>query len=341
MTEELSDNQQLHLYREMLRIRVFEDRIFELFEAGRVPGTVHQYQGQEAVAVGVCSHLQKDDLITSTHRSHGHAIARGLSLREVAAELYGKAAGCCHGKGGSMHLGNFELGMLPAIAIVAGSVPIAAGLALSQQMMGNEQVTVCFFGDGAAGTGAFHEGVNLAAVWELPVVLVCENNQYAASTPFDMGSPVPNVATRAQAYGIPAVTVDGMDVEVVRGAAGEAINRARNGGGPTLVECETFRYCGHSRSDRNKYRSEEEEEQWRARDPISRQEKRLREAGLCTVEAIAAIQQEIEAEVADAVAFAEAAEHPALEELWSDVFAPGADGQLDYWPGQGIAEVNQ
>ncbi|GAH65265.1 unnamed protein product, partial [marine sediment metagenome] len=210
MTEELTDNQQLHLYREMLRIRVFEDRIFELFEAGRVPGTVHQYQGQEAVAVGVCANLRKDDLITSTHRSHGHAIARGLSLREVAAELYGKAAGCCHGKGGSMHLGNVKLGMLPAIAIVAGSVPVATGLALSQQMLGSDRVTVCFFGDGTVGTGAFHEGINLAAVWQLPVVFVCENNRYAASTPFDMTSPVPNVAVRAQAYGIPGVTVDGM-----------------------------------------------------------------------------------------------------------------------------------
>jgi len=341
MRETLTDNQQLHLYREMLRIRVFENRIFELFEAGRVPGTVHQYQGQEAVAVGVCSQLRTDDLITSTHRSHGHAIARGLSLREVAAELYGKAAGCCHGKGGSMHLGNFELGMLPAIAIVAGSVPIAAGLALSQQMLGSDRVTVCFFGDGAVATGAFHEGVNLAAVWQLPVVFVCENNRYAASTPFDMTSPVPNVAARAEAYGIPGSTVDGMDVEVVRGAAGEAIDRARNGRGPTLVECETFRYCGHSRSDRNKYRSEEEEEQWHARDPISRQEKRLREAGLCTAETITAIRQEIEADVADAVAFAEAAEHPALEELWSDVFAAGADGRPDHWPGEEVGEVNE
>ncbi len=341
MSDDIADNLQLQLYREMLRIRVFEDRILELFEAGRVPGTVHQYQGQEAVAVGVCAHLRPDDLITSTHRSHGHAIARGLSLREVAAELYGKAAGCCHGKGGSMHLGNFKLGMLPAIAIVAGSVPVAAGLALSQQMLETDRVTVCFFGDGAVATGAFHEGVNLAAVWQLPVVFVCENNRYAASTSFDMTSPVANVADRAQAYGMAATTVDGMDVETVRDAAGRAIVRARAGEGPTLVECETFRFCGHSRSDRNKYRSEEEEEQWRARDPIIRQERRLREAGLCTDEALAAIRQEIDAEVADAIAFAEAAEHPTREELWNDVFAPGADGQLDYWPGQERAEMNQ
>ena len=341
MTEELTDNQQLHLYREMLRIRVFEDRILELFEAGRVPGTVHQYQGQEAVAVGVCACLRKDDLITSTHRSHGHAIARGLSLREVAAELYGRAAGCCHGKGGSMHLGNVKLGMLPAIAIVAGSIPVATGLALSQQMLGSDRVTVCFFGDGTVGAGAFHEGINLAAVWQLPVVFVCENNRYAASTPFDMTSPVPNVATRAQAYGIPGVTVDGMAVEAVRGAASEAIDRARNRGGPTLVECETFRYCGHSRSDRNKYRNEEEEQHWQARDPIMQQERRLCETGLVTEETAAQIQAEIRAEVEDAVVFAEAAEYPALEELWSDVSGPGTDGRPDYWPGEEFGEVNQ
>jgi len=337
---ELSGNLQLYLYREMLRIRVFEDHIFELFEAGQVPGTMHQYQGQEAVAVGVCAHLRTDDLITSTHRSHGHAIARGLWLREVAAELYGKAVGCCRGKGGSMHLGNFKLGMLPAIAIVAGSVPVAAGLALSQQMLGSDRVTVCFFGDGAVGTGAFHEGFNLAAVWRLPVVFVCENNRYAASTPFDMTSPVPNVAARAPAYDIPAVTVDGMDVETVGGAAGEAIDRARNGEGPTLVECETFRYCGHSRSDRNKYRSEEEERRWRACDPIIRQEKRLYEAGLLTEEAVAQIKVEIKAEVEDAVAFAETANYPALEELASDVLAPGVDGRLDHWPGEEAGGVN-
>ena len=341
MTDTLPDNHRLHLYREMLRIRVFEDHIFELFEAGRLPGTVHQYQGQEAVAVGVCAHLEKGDFITSTHRSHGHAVAKGIPLREVAAELYAKAAGCCHGKGGSMHLGNLALGMLPAIAIVAGSIPIATGLALSQQMLGSDRVTVCFFGDGAVGTGAFHEGANLAAVWQLPVVLVCENNQYAASTPFDLTSPVPNVATRAQAYGIPAVTVDGMDVETVRDAAAEAISRARKGAGPMLVEYETFRYCGHSRSDRNKYRNEEEERRWGERDPIVRQQRRLQEAGLLDDEAAAQIRAEVAAEVEDAIDFAQAAEAPLPVALWADVFAPGEAGMPDYWPGEETGEVSQ
>lgn len=323
----------------MLRIRLFEDRLFELFEEGRVPGTVHQYQGQEAVAVGACAVLRGDDVITSTHRSHGHAIARGLPLREIAAELYGKAAGCCRGKGGSMHLGDLARGMLPAIAIVAGSIPIATGLALSQKMLASDRVTLCFFGDGAVGEGAFHEGVNLAAVWRLPVVLVCENNQYAASTPYHLTAPVPHVADRAAAYGIPAVTVDGMDVEAVASACEEAVQRARSGGGPTLVECETFRFCGHSRSDRNKYRSEEEERCWRARDPIVLQQRRLREAGLLSEEADVEMREQIRAEVEEAIAFAEAAEYPPPEALWSDVFLPGLPGAPDFWPGEKAREV--
>jgi TPP-dependent pyruvate/acetoin dehydrogenase alpha subunit len=339
MGQHFIEGQRRRFYREMLRIRVFEDRVFELFEAGRVPGTVHQYQGQEAVAVGVCAVLRADDVITSTHRSHGHAIARGLPLREVAAELYGKAAGCCRGKGGSMHLGDLRRGMLPAIAIVAGSIPIAAGLALSQKMLGSDRVTVCFFGDGAVGEGAFHEGVNLAAVWRLPVVFVCENNQYAASTPYSLTAPVPHVALRAAAYGIPALTVDGMDAEAVASAVGEAVDRARGGEGPTLVECETFRFCGHSRSDRNKYRSEEEERYWRARDPIVLQQRRLREAGLLTEEDDAEIRAQIRAEVEEALSFAEAADYPPPEALWSDVFVPGPRGAPDFWPGEAVGEV--
>lgn len=341
MRQNLSDSQGVNFYREMLRIRLFEDHLLELFDAGRVPGTVHQYQGQEAVAVGVCASLEEDDYITSTHRSHGHAIAKGLSLREITAELYGKAAGCCRGKGGSMHLGNIARGMLPAIAIVAGGVPIATGLGLSQHMLGSDRVTVCFFGDGAVDNGAFHEGVNLAALWRLPVVFVCENNQYAASTAFHTTSPVPNVAVRAQAYGIPGLTVDGMDVETVAVAAAAAIDRARNSEGPTLLECETFRYCGHSRSDRNKYRCAEEEEQWRARDPIIVQRKRLIAAGLLTKESAGQIRAEVEAEVEDAIAFGEAAEEPAAETLWTDVFAPADAGVPELWPGEESSKGKQ
>ena len=337
----LSDAQRVGLYREMLRIRIFEDNTFKLFEAGLMPGTVHQYQGQEAVAVGVCTHLEQGDYITSTHRSHGHAIAKGLTLREVAAELYGKAAGCCHGKGGSMHMGNLARGMLPAIAIVGGGIPIAAGLALSQQMLGTNGVTVCFLGDGAVSEGAFHEAVNLAAIWRLPLVLACENNQYAASTPFSLTSPIPQIAIRAQAYGIPAVTVDGMDAEAVAAAAAGAIQAARQGEGPTLVVCETFRFCGHSRSDRNKYRDADEERCWLERDPITMQARRLQEAGLLTEEQAADIRASVVAEVQDALAFAQAAEPPPPEALWTDAFAPGRAGMPDYWPGEPAAEVAQ
>jgi pyruvate dehydrogenase E1 component alpha subunit len=228
--------------------------------------------------------------------------------------------------------------MLPAIAIVAGAAPIAAGLALSQQMRGGDAVTVCFFGEGAVSEGDFHEAANLAAIWRLPVVFVCENNRYAASTAFDTMSPVPNVATRAAAYGIPGVTADGMDVESVASAAAAAIERARGGAGPTLLECETYRFCGHSRSDRNKYRDEEEERRWRERDPIAQQQARLVEAGALAESGLAQIRAEVRAEVEDAITFAEAAEPPAPDALWADVFAPGPAGAPDPWPGEPTPE---
>ena len=339
MTDVLTSADSVRLYREMLRLRLFEDRVLELFQASRMPGTVHQYQGQEAVAVGACASLTPRDLITSTHRSHGHALARGLSFREVMAELYGRAPGCCSGKGGSMHLGSFAQGMLPAIAIVGGALPIAAGLALSQQMQNTGAVTAAFFGDGAVAEGAFHEAVNLAAIWRLPLVLVCENNFYGASTPFSLTSPVPHIADRAAAYGLPAATVDGMDVEAVRAAVGGAVDRARAGEGPTLLECETFRFCGHSRSDRNKYRTEEEEVRWRACDPLDVQRQRLEAADAWTDEADAALRREISEELEEAIVYAEAADFPAPAELYTDVFAPGAAGATDYWPGENAEEV--
>jgi pyruvate dehydrogenase E1 component alpha subunit len=340
MTTSFSDANGVDLYREMLRIRLFEDSIFKLFEAGLVPGTVHQYQGQEAVAVGVCSQLEASDYLVSTHRSHGHALAKGLTLREVAAELYGKAAGCCHGKGGSMHMGSFERGMLPAIAIVGGGLPIGAGLALSQQMRRSHGVTVGFLGDGAVAEGTFHEASNLAALWRLPLVLACENNQYGASTSFRLTSPVPQIATRAQAYGMPAVTVDGMDVEAVAVAAAEAVQGAREGRGPTLVVCETYRFCGHSRSDRNKYRDPDEERCWLERDPILTYERRLREAGRLTEDEATALRASVLAEVEEAIAFAQETEFPPPEALWNDAFGPGEAGRPDFWPGESSAEVS-
>ncbi len=247
------------LYRSMLRIRRFEERVYFLFLEGEIPGTLHQYQGQEAVAVGVCDALERTDWITSTHRPHGHALAKGVTSRAAMAELYGKATGCCRGRGGSMHLGDPDVGMLPAIAIVAGGNTVVTGLGLAFKLRRSGQVAACFFGEGAANEGAFHEGLNFAAVQRLPVVFVCENNLYGASTPFTRVSLLEDVAARAAAYGVPGRIVDGMDVLAVREATAEAVAAARAGDGPTLVECKTYRYVGHSRSDARGYRTREEE----------------------------------------------------------------------------------
>ena len=284
------------LYRQMLLIRRFEERVYLLFLEGEIPGTLHQYQGQEAVAVGVCDPLNRDDWITSTHRPHGHALAKGVDPRAAMAELYGKATGCCRGRGGSMHLGDPDVGMPPAIAIVGGGNTVVTGLGLAFKLQGGERVAVCFFGDGATNEGAFHEGLNFAAVQRLPVVFVCENNLYGASTPWHRVSLVADVADRAAAYGIPGVIVDGMDVVAVREAAVGAVSAARAGGGPTLLECKTYRFVGHSRSDARGYRTREEEAEWQARDPISRLRGELADPE--------SIEAEVEATIDDAVEFA-------------------------------------
>ena len=310
----------LDLYRTMLTIRRFEERCNHLFMQGRIPSTLHLYIGQEAVATGVCARLRKTDYVLSTHRPHGHAIAKGVALRDIMAELYAKATGCCKGKGGSMHVGDINVGMFPAIAIVGANAPIAAGVGLAIKRLGTDRVAVCFFGDGAANEGAFHEGLNMAAIWDLPVVYVCENNLYAASTPFSVAFKIENVADRAAAYGIPGVVVDGNDVEKVYQVAGEAIARARRGEGPTLIECKTYRLCGHSRSDPRTYRSKEEEAMWEAKDPIPHLGERLKEAGLATDETLAAIEQEVVALVDGAVAFAEESPPPEPTDTLKHVF---------------------
>jgi TPP-dependent pyruvate/acetoin dehydrogenase alpha subunit len=239
----------LDLYRRMLLIRRFEERMYKLFLQGELPGTLHQYEGQEAVAVGVCDVLRPVDWITSTHRPHGHALAKGVSTRGAVAELFGKATGCCRGKGGSMHLGDPDVGMLPAIAIVGGGNTVVTGLGLAFAMRRTDQVAACFFGDGATNEGAFHEGLNFAAVRRLPIVFVCENNQYGASTPFHQVSLVTDVAERARAYGVRSEIVDGMDVVAVRDAADRAVREVRGGDGPVLIEAKTYRFSGHSRGD--------------------------------------------------------------------------------------------
>ena len=305
----------LDLYRQMLLVRRFEERVYYLFLEGEIPGTLHQYQGQEAVAVGVCDVLRLDDWITSTHRPHGHALAKGVSPRAAMAELYGKETGCCRGRGGSMHLGDPDVGMLPAIAIVGGGNTVVTGLGLAFKLRGTDQVAVCFFGDGATNEGAFHEGLNFAAVQGLPVVYVCENNGYGASTPWERVSLVSSVAARADAYGVPGRTVDGMDVLAVRAAAFEAVERARTGGGPTLVECLTYRFVGHSRGDARGYRSREEEADWQGRDPLERLRRQLLASGEANEAAFETVSHEVDLVIEDAVEFARTSPDPDPAEL--------------------------
>ena len=310
----------VEMYRTMKLIRRFEERVNELYLQGRVPSTLHLYIGQEAVATGVCSALREDDYVLSTHRPHGHSLAKGVEPKAILAELLGKATGCCKAKGGSMHVGDITKGVFPAIAIVGGNVPIAAGAGLAAKMQGTGQVAACFFGDGAANEGAFHEGVNIAAIWDLPVVFVCENNLYAASTPYSLAFKVANVADRACAYGIPGVIVDGMDVLAVHQAAKEAVERARQGGGPTLLECKTYRYCGHSRSDPRNYRTREEEADWATRDAIPRLRQWLVGSSLATEAELDEVDAGVEVTFDEALEFADASPEPELAELYTDVF---------------------
>ena len=310
----------------MLLIRRFEERVYHLFLEGEIPGTLHQCQGQEAVAVGICAGLRQTDWITSTHRPHGHALAKGVAARSAMAELYGKRTGCCRGKGGSMHLGDPEVGMLPAIAIVGGGNTVVTGLGLAFKLRRSDQVAVCFFGEGATNAGAFHEGLNFAAVERLPVVFVCENNLYGASTPFHKASLVTDVAARGSAYGVPGRIVDGMDVLAVREAGGAAIAAARAGVGPTLLECKTYRYAGHSRSDARGYRSKEEEGAWAERDPIARLARSLLEEGTADEAVLAELEEEVAAELDEAVEFARNSPEPSPDEALEDVYASSPGG---------------
>lgn len=322
MTEtNLSTNSKLSIYRRMLLCRMFEERVYYMFLEGRLPGTVHQSAGQEASAVGVCSALREGDVITSTHRPHSHAIARGLPVSSLMAELFAKTTGCCHGKGGSMHLGDLASGMLPAIAIVGGGIPLATGQALAFQYLGKKNIVACFFGDGATNIGTFHEAINMGAIWNLPVVYICENNKYGASTSVDKVMKVKHVADRACAYGIPGETIDGNDVEAVHRAMSKAAERARAGEGPTLLELETYRISGHSRSDPGRYRPQDEVAAWKQRDPVELYEKALIAQGHLRQEEASQIKAEVEQELDEAVNYAEGSPDPAKEECLTDVFA--------------------
>jgi pyruvate dehydrogenase E1 component alpha subunit len=317
---EIPNEKLIEMYRKMLEIRYFEQTVYYLFLEGIIPGTIHLYTGQEAVAVGVCSSLRKDDFIVSTHRPHGHYIAKGGQIKKLMAELLGKKTGCCKGKGGSMHVCDFDVGMPPAIAIVGANVPIASGMALAFKMKGTDQVVACFFGDGAVNQGMWHEGVNIAAVWDLPVIFICENNFYAASTHISKVMKVKRIADRASAYGIPGVTVDGNDVTAVYKETCKAVDRARKGEGPTLIECLTYRHGGHSRSDPATYRPKEEVEEWLKKDPIPRFKNKLIEIGVLTVEQAEEIERSVRAEIEEAVKYAKESPFPepetALEDIW-------------------------
>lgn len=310
----------LGLYRQMVLIREFEERVKVLFLEGAMPGTIHQYQGQEACAVGVCAALAPEDVITSTHRPHGHCIAKGVSVNDMMAELFGKETGCCRGKGGSMHMGDPAKGAVPAIAIVGGGLPIATGIALSFKMKKERRVAVAFMGDGATNEGVFHESLNMASIWELPVVYAVENNKYGASTHVSRVMKVEHIADRACAYRMPGLTVDGNDLLAVYEAARECVERARGGGGPTLLELETYRITGHSRRDPCLYQPEAERKQALEREPIRRFAQRLvtdRTADQAKLEAIRASAKE---EVEAAVRYAQGAPEPKPEETLEDLF---------------------
>jgi TPP-dependent pyruvate/acetoin dehydrogenase alpha subunit len=311
---------QLGLYRQMVLIRQFEERVKFLFLEGVMPGTIHQYQGQEACAVGVCAALEPHDVITSTHRPHGHCIAKGLDVGEMMAELFGKATGCCRGKGGSMHMGDLSRGVVPAVAIVGGALPIAAGIALSFKMRKEKRVAVAFMGDGATNEGAFHEAVNMAAIWDLPVVFVVENNKYGASTAVSMVVKTPHIADRAAAYGMPGSTVDGNDVLAVHAAAAEAVGRAREGKGPTLLELETYRITGHSRRDPCLYQPEAERKAAVANEPIGRFGRQLLSCGAARQEELDAVSESVKAQVEAAVVKAMADPEPAPEDTLQDMW---------------------
>jgi len=310
------------IYRRMVLIRRFEDYLYRLFLQGLVPGTLHQCQGQEATAVGVCSVLRQDDVVFSTHRPVGHALAKGASLRGITAEIWGKATGCAGGKGGQMHLSDIAVGFMPSNAIVGANAPIATGAAIGFKLRGIDSVAVSFFGDGASNIGALHEAVNLAAVKKAPVIFVCENNLYAASTSIALTSLVSDLAERANGYGVPGFTVDGMDVEAVADAAESAVTRAREGGGPTFIECKTYRYCGHSRGDPMGYRTEDELRVWRERDPISRYRRRMIEDFGITEADADRIDEECQLQVESAVEYAMSSPDPEPDTVFSNVYAP-------------------
>ena len=320
----MADPGELHLLKEMIRIRRFEEKCAELYSASKIRGFVHLYVGEEAVAVGVMQALTPDDAVVATYREHGHALARGIPARALMAEMFGKVEGTCRGRGGSMHIFDASTRFYGGNAIVGGGLPLAVGLALADKMNSLDRVTVCFFGEGAMAEGEFHESMNLAALWDLPVLFCCENNLYAMGTALKRSESQTNLAVKAASYEMPAWTVDGMDVLAVQAAAVRAATTIRGGGGPCFLEVQTYRFRAHSMYDPELYRAKAEVEEWKQKDPIDHLRDALTAAGKLTQAGLQAIEDEVAAEVEDAVAFAEAGELEPVGDLERFVYSEGA-----------------
>jgi pyruvate dehydrogenase E1 component alpha subunit len=314
-------DQKLAWYRRMVEIRLFEDKVQELFQQGMIEGTTHLCQGQEAVSVGSVSVLGPDDYLTVTYRGHGHAIARGLELDALFGEMMGRSTGCCRGVGGSMHFTDFSRGLIGAFAIVGAGLPVAVGAAFSAKLRGEDRVALTFFGDGTTNIGTFHEALNMAAVWKAPVVFIVENNLYGEYSPVRATTPIDDLAERAKAYDIPGVIVDGQDIEAVHAAVQTAVARARAGDGPSLLEMKTYRYRGHSRTDPAKYRVSGELERWKERDPIELFGAVLEQAGTLDEEARRRVWTDVQTEIDASAARAAEAPYPTLEETRNYVYA--------------------
>lgn len=312
----------LDLYHQMWLIRYFDEKVDEFFARGMIHGTTHLCVGQEATAAGACAVLKEEDKITSTHRGHGHCIAKGAHVNQMMAELFAKETGYCKGKGGSMHIADVEKGNLGANGIVGGGIPIAVGAALTSKMKDQGYVVLCFFGDGASNEGSFHEAINLASIWKLPVVFFCENNQYGMSGSVKEMINIENIGDRAAAYGIPGEVIDGNDLFEVMETTAEAVERARQGQGPTLIEAKTYRWKGHSKSDAKKYRTKEEERDWRMnRDPIKKTAEVLIQHQIATENELENLREQAKAEIEKAVQFAQESPEPSIETLEEDVYA--------------------
>jgi len=312
----------VHMYRKMLTIRRFEERVSLEYRDRAIPGVVHLYIGQEAVAVGVCTNLRADDRIVSNHRGHGHCIAKGADLKRMMAEIYGKSTGYCKGKGGSMHIADFSIGMLGANGIVAAGLPIAVGAALAAQLEGGDRVVAVFFGDGACHEGEFHESLNLASIWKLPVIFVCENNLYGAGIPSCYAIPVENISERAAAYAMPGLVVDGNDVVAVCEATQKTVARARAGGGPSLLECKTYRWRSHFEAEHmSDHRPPEEIEAWKEKCPIASLERKFIEAGILSRQEVETIDGQVMSQIEDAVSYALESPFPDPLDALSDIFS--------------------